>query len=762
MKARGFKNSQFWDRITYFFPVQLIILNFRKNQILLIFWLILFAITFESVGKGLGIPNLFLDPEYNGENSFVSFAILGLSVAGFTMSFNIANYIQDSYRFNFLGFIRRPFTHFCLNNSIIPIIYLIIYTYSVIRFQRDQGVHTSEIFLMITGFYFGFLLTIYLVLVYFGLTNKDYFKHIVNRVDDNLRKTSITRGNILKRLNSVRKGNVIKINSYIRLPFKYAKVKVTGKFDREALLHIFDQNHLNAVLFEIIAFISFLLLGLFRDFPIFQIPAASSALLLGTIIIMFIGAFSYWLRSWALTFMIFLFLVLNIIVQTGFLQKRNFALGLDYDKEPKVYDLKTIMSENTNQIYTSDSLETIKILNNWRNKFRGPKKPKIIFIATSGGGQRAAVWTLRTLQYVDSVSNGALMKHTQLITGASGGMIGACYFRELYYRSLHNDINYSYWSKSYIDKISLDNLNPVIFTMVVSDLFLRVQKTEYEGKLYYRDRGYALEDKLNQNTDFVMNKKLINYKIPEQSAEIPMVIMSPALINDGRKMYISPQNISYMNRASPSFMRNEAPLLKGVEFMRYFKNYGAENLLTMTALRMNATFPYITPNIDLPTVPVTEIMDSGISDNFGTSDATRFLFVFREWIEENTSGVIFLRVRDTERNEMSEDNSAPSIISKFLNPIASIYTIWKSIQEIKNDNYVEYAQEMVSVPVNTVDFEYDPKIYYFPNEPKPDITWKRASLSWHLTDKEKRSIHNAIYAPLNQEALKNLQKLLNN
>lgn len=760
MRSRSLKNSKNWNKIFYFFPLQLLILNLRKNQILLLFWLIIFAVTVEGIGRGLGIPTLFLDPEYNGNTGFVSFALLGLSLAGFTMAFNIANYILDSYRFNFLGFIRRPFTHFCINNSIIPIAYLITFTFSVIFFQKEQNVYWIDILIKVLGFYFGYFFTLYLIILYFGITNKDYIKNFVNEVDRNLKKTPLSRQNILKRLNAVRKGNVVKINSYIRIPFKFVTVKPTKRFDREALVHIFDQNHLNAVLFEIISFILFMVIGLFKDYPIFQIPAASSALLLGTIIIMFIGAFTYWLRSWALTFLVILFLILNYSVQYGFFQKQNFALGLNYEIPPVEYNLNNIQKYNTDSIYTQDSLYTIKILKNWKNKFAGPEKPKMIFIATSGGGQRAAVWTLRTLQYADSVTQGKLMQHTQLITGASGGMIGASYFRELYYRAQHNDISKSYWSNGFVDKISLDNLNPIIFSLVVSDLFLRVQKTEFEGMYYYKDRGYALEDKLNQNTDYVLDKKLMDYKYPELSAEIPMVIMSPALINDGRKLYISPQPLSYMNRAAPEFMETKTPLMKGVEFMRFFENHGAENLPMLTALRMNATFPYITPNIDLPSNPVTEIMDSGISDNFGTSDAVRFLFVFRKWIKENTSGIIFIRIRDTERNKQAEEKSTPSIVSKFLNPISSIYTIWGSIQEIKNDNYIEYAEQWIDNPVSVIDFEYDPKVYYFPKEPKPDITWKRAALSWHLTDKEKRSINNAIYAPVNQNALQELQKLL--
>ena len=40
------------------------------------------------------------------------------------------------------------------------------------------------------------------------------------------------------------------------------------------------------------------------------------------------------------------------------------------------------------------------------------------------------------LSKLDSATNGKLLKQTQLITGASGGMIGASYLRELYYQKV--------------------------------------------------------------------------------------------------------------------------------------------------------------------------------------------------------------------------------------------------------------------------------------------------------------------------------------
>ena len=108
--------------IAYSFPVQLLLNNFRRNHVLVLCWIVLFAMITGSFGKYLGIPYLFLDPEYLNKVNFTSFFIIGLCVAGFTTAFHITCYINDGHRFSFVGTLSRPFTKFAINNSVIPIL----------------------------------------------------------------------------------------------------------------------------------------------------------------------------------------------------------------------------------------------------------------------------------------------------------------------------------------------------------------------------------------------------------------------------------------------------------------------------------------------------------------------------------------------------------------------------------------------------------------------------------------------------------------
>ena len=72
--------KRFIGLLKEFFPIQLLILSLKKNQILLIFWFFIYAIITGNLGRTLGIPYLFLDPEYKNQVNFWSLYILGSSL----------------------------------------------------------------------------------------------------------------------------------------------------------------------------------------------------------------------------------------------------------------------------------------------------------------------------------------------------------------------------------------------------------------------------------------------------------------------------------------------------------------------------------------------------------------------------------------------------------------------------------------------------------------------------------------------------------
>ena len=143
------------------------------------------------------------------------------------------------------------------------------------------------------------------------------------------------------------------------------------------------------------------------------------------------------------------------------------------------------------------------------------------------------------------------------------------------------------------------------------------------------------------------------------------------LVEDGRRLIISnldlafaPRNIgALMLDADSSLLRPQINQfgafvdggivpgfdlysLTAVEFFRLFPD--ATKFRVGTAARMSATFPVISPAVTLPTSPPRSVVDAGYYDNFGINLVSLWVDLgnIKQWLVENTSGVLILQIRD--------------------------------------------------------------------------------------------------------------------
>lgn len=763
------KIKEIKEAILYFFPVQILLTHLRKNQLLLAFWLLLFSILVSNFGINVGLPYLLLDPEYLNKVSFISMVLIGITFGIYTTAFFLTSYILDAHKFPFLASVKLPLVKYSINNSILPIAFIVIYLVKFHYFQLESGLESAqEVTIQGLGFILGLTFTLVSLFTYLSIAQNKLFYNVASTLDITLKRKKINAVRVVRKINEAQQ-NRFTIRTYLNSFLSIKKVNEKSiLLDKESILKVIDQHHLNATIVEVVLFICIIALGVFKEYSIFQIPAAASGFLLLSFFVMFSGAFTYWFRKWTITGLIIIALGLNLLIKQNIFSSTYKAFGIGYDTTLP-YDLSKLESLNSEENYINDKENTLKILNNWRKKFPKDQPPKMIMLCVSGGGQRAALWTTHTLQHIDKSLDGQLMRNTKVITGASGGLIGATYYRELYRLQQEGKIKSTYDS-TYSYNIAKDLLNPMIFSIVVNDLFFRYKKFDYAGHEYFKGRGYSFEKYLNKNTGNILNKKVSDYAEEEYNAQIPMLIIAPTIINDGRKLYISTQPVSYMNSIAPERKNTFSPRHKGVDFNALFKNNNADSLKLLSALRMNASFPYISPFIKLPTNPAIEVMDAGLTDNFGTSDALRFVTTFEKWIKENTSGVILLSIRDSETNPAIEQSSEPSLFNDIFNPIGTIFNNWEYIQDFSNDNQIEYVGQQFGDKFNVVTFCFDPQPHRWKKLKNKNVDPKRmeelhdeskASLSWHLTIREKESIMRTIEEDYNQKALQKLKKLLN-
>jgi hypothetical protein len=177
---------------------------------------------------------------------------------------------------------------------------------------------------------------------------------------------------------------------------------------------------------------------------------------------------------------------------------------------------------------------------------------------------------------------------------------------------------------------------------------------------------------------------------------------------------------------------------------------------------MTATFPYITPNTSLPSDPAIQIMDAGISDNFGLSDAIRFVYAYKDWIDENTSGIVFISIRDSPKLGIIAPRIQQNMIDALTQPISNVYNNFENFQDINSDMQINQAKSWLKTDIDRIDLQYELESYV-PILQKMDslrLNNPRASLSWRLTTREKFGIITSINSNGNQQELERLQVLL--
>ncbi len=727
-----------------FFPIQLFLLHFRKYQVLLLFWYILASTINSTFLKNFGADALFFAPEYLGSVNMLGAFITGVAWGIFIMSWNITTFILHSKRCKFLATTTNPFLKYCINNSLLPLAFLVFYFIRLYRFDDyKELMNFQEISGMIGGMLLGIIFLLAVSFAYFFGAGKTIDRSMTAIISD---PGSFTK--TFKRRSEPMDDFGLKVKYYLSGSLKLHTARSVGHYRQDFIEAIFKRHHIAAIACMLLAFIFLVLLGFFLEIRIFEMPAAASILIFFAVMISFIGSLTYFLQSWSLPVAILLIFVINLLYQLELIDPHNKAYGLNYanSKDRPLYDKQSLQALcDTGQV-AADKAAMIKVLEKWKAK-QQQEKPLMIFINVSGGGLRSAAFVMNTLQQLDSSTQGKLMQHTFLISGASGGMLAATYYRELYRYSL-KDSTLKLYNKNLNDNISGDLLNPVFTSMIARDIFAPVQKFSVGSNRYIKDRGYAFEKKLSDNTSGLLNVQLKDIAEDEAAARVPMIIFNSVIKSDGRKLVIGTQPLSFMMK--PLFFQADTSIsADAVDFGAMFKAQDPMNLRILTAMRMNATFPYVLPNVWLPSKPVIDVMDAGLRDNLGAETSLRFIDNFKEWIKENTGGVVLLQLRDRVNDEWMLKPETASLTDMIVTPATMLQHNWFALQSyFQADQYSYFSNSQDSL-LRKVTILY-----------KPEKIDKGAALNFHLSAREKRDIMLSFYSDVNAEAVKTMRSLL--
>ena len=772
-------------RVWYSFPVQLIGLHLRQNHLLLALWTLLALFVADALGTKFGIKYLFLEPEYGGRVGPLSFFVVGLGLGGLVMTWNLTTYLLTARYFPFLATLARPFSKFCINNAAVPLAFLAFYVWRLRAFLRSELAYGGGQLISATAALLaGVAVVIICYVAYFRLTNRDIASYPA--LGDLLRgrahpaRRPVPPGHRGVDVERVLSGErAWRVDVYLTERLRPRRTRAIGHYSPRLLLRVFRQNHLNALVLQGLILGLLVVAGLGIDHSWARVPAGASLLVIFSVVAAVAGAVTYWFHAWRTTIFLVALLAVNFYTGRDWFTYRNRAYGMDYSAPLPAYSYNRLVELAAPAAVGEDRDSMRAVLERWHAR-TGQERPRMVLLCVSGGGLKATYWTTHVLQRAQRATGGRLVPHTTLISGASGGMIGAAYFRELAFRQNRlRDADRragtgaagrtqepppppdADWGAAtlppvvdatdprWLEPTGRDLLNSVGFALLTRDLLPTVGTFEHAGQHYRKDRAYAFESQLHENLGGALAKPLSAYEAPERAAEIPMLLLTPSVVNDARRLIISPLGVRHLTIPPAGVGRTAEFEVDAVDFQALFAGTHPERIGFATALRMNATYPYILPNVYLPSEPPVEVMDAGFRDNFGVLEAGRFLQVYREWILANTSGVALVQVSTFDKFAVDEDPQPQGWISSLFNPLG-VAAQMISLQDLQTDETVGLLSDLFGAEhFDFVRFAY-----------VPAADREAASMTFHLTAGEKADIRASIDHPDNVAAMEKLQRLL--
>ncbi|HEX6913762.1 MAG TPA: hypothetical protein VF145_00890 [Chitinophagaceae bacterium] len=722
--------KKYLSGIFYSLPVQLFFLHFRRYQVFLVFWYVFFATVSGFFLKSFGARSLFLAPEYMNKVDFLATALVGLAIGVFIMSWHITTFILHTRHIRFLATTAQPFLKYCINNGILPTLFLLLYFYKALEYNRfQQLISAVEMLKLVAGFLLGLNIAVAAAFFYFYVIDKRVYRRIGKK---------LSRANKIYTIASRRtslppsKGE-IRCDWFLSARLRVRKPRDVRHYSEEFLDSIFKRHHIAAIIAVLIAFLFLIGVSFLSGSPYFQIPAAASVAIFFAVLIAVAGAFSLFLKSWSVPLLIAAYFVMNWMYKEHLIDPRNKVYGLVYDKDKREeYTRNAILRMASPENVEADKKQYIEILNNWKRR-QGVDKPVMYLVNVSGGGLRSSAFTVDAMQRLDSLTNGEFMKKTFMITGASGGLLGAAYFRELYRMKQHGaGINLQ--DKQYSDNVSKDLLNTIFSSFVTTDLLAPTQTVTIGGQHYVKDRGYYFEQRFNSNTGGILDKKLGDYAEAERKAEIPLIFFHSVITTDGRQVIIGTHPARFFMRAITDTSNLYAGDPDAVDYLSLFRNNNPYNTRILSALRLNATFPYVLPNVLLPTRPMVDAMDAGLRDNYGLESALRFMHNFKEWLKENTGKVVIVQIRGRRLGEWeATEEGSGNFFGEVTGPIWLLQNNYYKLQDYYLDDQLQYMFSAYGGELHRVNLQY-----------VPSKLEAHASLSYHLTAAEKKDIRRSL------------------
>jgi hypothetical protein len=375
----------------------------------------------------------------------------------------------------------------------------------------------------------------------------------------------------------------------------------------------------------------------------------------------------------------------------------------------------------------------------------------LILVCASGGGLRAATWTAGVLGRLDALSG--FRQATRLVTGASGGMVGAAAWIALALGRRRGDDPKPDALGLMRAVGTMDSLTPVARRLVFHDIPLA-----FLPIVNHSDRGEALarsfEAHLSRELRCRMDLSLGDLREAESRGELPSLVFSPMLVEDGRRLLLGNLDLApatdHLVRWLSSKEHGAQPSTGLASRTAYHLSQVIpevwEKFRLFTAARLSAAFPYVSPATLLPTRARRRVVDAGYFDNYGPELACswlrRLLVVRSDWFRRHVSRVLVIQIRDNvsrlsvnpetreagrdRRRREARQGCAARGLEGVSSPPEGLLTARESVMLFRNDARLEALGDLFASAGYPEDF-LTTTVFEFRGE---------ASLSWTLSPEE--------------------------
>lgn len=377
-------------------------------------------------------------------------------------------------------------------------------------------------------------------------------------------------------------------------------------------------------------------------------------------------------------------------------------------------------------------LGDVEAMDAWRSRWSGAcgegPQPRLVVVATSGGGIRAASWTAELLQRMERAYP-HFRRHVRLVTGASGGMVAA----GAWVASLERDGARPVGDRGLAEAMEQDSLSDLVREMLVP---------------FRADRGSALERALIDHTGGVMGRTFLELKDGEAAGWRPSLVFSPMVVEDGRRLLVT--NLALDDVATSLgwvLQRGGAPpepaKLSRAAY-QLFADYpgGQAGFTVASGARMSASFPWVSPAAEIPPTGTIlaprRVVDAGYYDNYGVDLAAAWIHERRDWLARCTSGVLLVQIRDSLRLDDTLDASrgVPLARAELASPVEGLLTAREASMVFRNDGLIHIVGDGMNAGGGTARFAtlaFESSL--------------SAPLSWNLTPEDVVNLRAAADAP---------------